>query len=127
VLHRKEGEMQFKTLLEPYAEDGLRTVEGQIKWLQTKNLPKVYIDKAILFVYDELDRGKIFDNGHELDQYLLAKAKDLWDQEAKDSVTKLEDFFQQMKSKWKEDEDRLRKAHKGKVRRIIDTIKGNGR
>lgn len=117
--------MEFNKLLEPYSEGGLRTVEGQIKWLQTKQIPKVYIDKAVLFVYDELDRGKRFPNGHELDQYLFKKAREFWDTEVSSSVETLEKFFQGMKEKWKEDENRLKKANRSPLQKVVDMMRGS--
>lgn len=85
--------MDMKALLVPYSEDGNRTLEGQVKWLQGKGVPQNHIDQAILSVYDEIEHGKKFADGHELDQYLLHVAKEHHTAEVSDNVQKLEDFF----------------------------------
>jgi hypothetical protein len=95
--------MDLKKLLEPYAEGGLRTIEGQIKWLQGKGIPQAHIDKAILSVYDEMDRGKAFANGNDLDQELLRVAREEHQAELSDQAAKLEAFFNGLKGKWREE------------------------
>jgi uncharacterized membrane-anchored protein YjiN (DUF445 family) len=94
--------MDIKKLLEPYSEEG-RTVDGQIKWLLGKGITRDHIDKAILTVYDEIERGKVFENGHALDRYLLEVAQKLHKAELDDSVKKLEDFFNSFKGQWTAD------------------------
>lgn len=94
--------MDFHTLCDPYKENG-RTTEGQMKWLLAKNIPKDKVDQAILLVYDELDRGKTFLNGHEFDRYLLDVATNLHQTEMNESVKKLEEFFNTFKDKWREE------------------------
>jgi hypothetical protein len=93
--------MDLKSLLAPYSEpqeDGtcLRTIENQVKWLMGKNIPRSHIDQAILSVYDEIERGKTFENGTALDHYLLEVATHLHKVELTDSVAKLEAFFSQL-------------------------------
>jgi uncharacterized membrane-anchored protein YjiN (DUF445 family) len=83
--------MDFDELIKPYSEND-RTVEMQVKWLLSKNIPRSFIDQALLVVYDEIERGKVFENGHELDRYLLQAAQDLYQAEVNDSVQKLQDF-----------------------------------
>jgi hypothetical protein len=84
--------MDMKALLEPYVENG-RTLEGQMKWLLSKGIPQNSADQAMLYIYDELDRGKKHENGFELDRALLEKALDLHRNELINNVQKLEDFF----------------------------------
>jgi hypothetical protein len=102
--------MDLAKLIEPYSErneDGkpLRTVEGQIKWLLGKNIPRDHIDKAVLRVYDAMEKGKTYENGHELDQALLEAAKESHELDLADSVRKLQDFFNGLKlpdaGRWK--------------------------
>ena len=96
--------MDFKTLLEPYAEPDpegrpRRTVEAQIKWLNRKGLPRNIIDQAILKVYNELERGMIFNDdeestgGHKLDQHLLKTAHELQQAELSKQAKELEVFL----------------------------------
>lgn len=84
--------MNFDELIQPYSE-GDRTVEAQVKWLLSKNIPRNHIDQALLIVYDEIERGKVHENGHALDRYLLDVAQGLHQAELDDSVKKLEGFF----------------------------------
>jgi len=93
--------MNLTELLAPYSEpqpDGtpLRTVEGQVKWLLSKSIPRSHIDQAVLSVYDEIERGKTFASGADLDHYLLEVATHLHKVELTDSVVKLEAFFNQL-------------------------------
>jgi hypothetical protein len=62
--------MDFTKLLEPYNEDGKRTVGGQIKWLLGKGLPQHSIDHAMASVYTEMEAGRVFPDGNALDQEL---------------------------------------------------------
>lgn len=84
--------MNFEELLQPYSE-GDRTVEKQVKWLLAKGIPRHHIDNAVLTVFDEIDRGKTFENGHDLDRYLLDVAQGLYKSELTEHVAKLEGFF----------------------------------
>lgn len=54
------------------------------------------MDQAILSVYDEIERGKSFESGADLDHYLLEVAQHLHKVELTDSVVKLEAFFNQL-------------------------------
>ncbi len=83
--------MDFNELIKPYSEND-RTVELQVKWLLSKNIPRNFVDQALLVVYDEIERGKVHENGHELDRYLLQVAQDLYQAEVNDSIAKLQDF-----------------------------------
>jgi len=83
--------MDFNELIKPYSE-GDRTVEMQVKWLLSKNIPRSFVDQAILVVFDEIERGKVHESGHDLDRYLLQVAQDLYKAEVEDSVKKLQDF-----------------------------------
>ena len=107
--------MDFAKLCEPYKENG-RTPQGQIKWLTSKGIPKDKIDQAMLVVYDEIDRGKIFENGHEFDRYLLETAQGLHKASLDDEVQKLQRFFDGFKSKWGEDLTKLAQSMNQKPR-----------
>jgi len=91
--------MDLAKLIEPYSENGARTIEAQVKWLLSKNIPRSHIDQAILTVYDEIERGRVFEGsathsaGHFLDHELLRMAQALHQAELSESVKKLEDFF----------------------------------
>jgi NH3-dependent NAD+ synthetase len=101
--------MDFKTLLEPYAEPNehgvpKRTVEGQIKWLTKRHgLPQDVVDKTILKVYNELESGLVFESdesgssGHKLDRYLYETAKNMVDQSVKKQAKDLEEFMSKFK------------------------------
>ena len=75
--------MDLNKLLEPYSEDG-RTIGGQIKWLMGKGIPQHCIDGAISKIYKEIDLGRKFLNGNELDRALLTEAKDAQNKELED-------------------------------------------
>ena len=84
--------MDLNELLKPYSSHG-RTIEGQIKWLLSKGIPREHIDKAILSVYDEIARGRTFEDGKALDHYLLEVAHGHHQSELSESIAKLEGFF----------------------------------
>jgi hypothetical protein len=90
--------LDLKKLLEPYSEGGVRTVEAQVKWLMSKNLPRHHIDQAILTVFQEMHHGRTFEaddkhlGGHHLDHELLRVAQELQRAEIEESLKKLEDF-----------------------------------
>ncbi len=98
--------MDYKKLLEPYSENG-RTVEGQVTWLTKKGIAKTYIDQAMIFVYDEVDRGKVYSNGHELDRALYDKAQELMKSDAEVNLKQLELFHDTLRKKWGEDLSKL--------------------
>ena len=97
--------MDFATLLKPYADIDkstnrpLRTIEGQIKWLARKNIPRNVIDQAILKVYNELQDGLKFEDtkestgGHKLDQYLLKIAQEIYQSTLEKQAKELESFL----------------------------------
>jgi len=96
--------MDFKALLQPYADpdpqgNPVRTIEGQIKWLNKKGIPRNLIDQAIWKVYDELDRGLKFESddqsnaGHKLDQYLLKVSQEMQQSELSKQAQELEAFM----------------------------------
>jgi hypothetical protein len=72
--------MDFTKLLEPYSENGKRTVGGQIKWL-LREYPQHSIDHAMSSVYTEMERGKVFPDGNALDQELKKVAAEFYAQE----------------------------------------------
>ena len=90
--------MNFRDLLEPYKENG-RTVEGQIRWLNSKFIDRALIDKALLVVFGELEDGKTHKDGNALDQYLLAKAHELQTAELEKQVLELQAFMETFKKK----------------------------
>lgn len=94
--------MDFAELLKPYSENG-RTPAGQRKWLAGKGVSPDKIDKAMLVVYDELSRGKTFQDGHELDRYLWDVAKKIDAEHHEAEVKRLEEFFQKFKERWEEE------------------------
>jgi len=94
--------MDIKNLLTPYSENG-RTIEGQIKWLLSKGIPQEHVDKAILAVYDEVDRGRVFKDGTELDHELLRVAKGHHEKDVSQKASDLEAFFNRFKDKWAEE------------------------
>jgi hypothetical protein len=101
--------MDFKTLLEPYAEpnkEGVptRTVEGQIKWLTNRHhFPRDVVDKAILKVYNEIESGKAFiadddgSAGHHLDRYLFSVCEEIVGLNVRKQAKELEDFLHKFK------------------------------
>lgn len=116
--------MNFEQLLEPYAERqpdkrALRTAEGQIRWLQKKGLPRDIVDKALLTVYTELEGGKSFASGHDLDLYLYEVAKGMQEAEAAKQVKELEAFMATFKQ---QAVDEYRKLSKSTVWRRIKAV-----
>lgn len=91
-MEKENIQLDLKKLIEPYSEGGLRTLEAQVKWMLSKNLPRHHIDQAILTVYQELHHGRSFEAGHHLDHELLRVAQELQRVEIEDSLRKLEDF-----------------------------------
>jgi len=94
--------MDFKKLLEPYSENG-RTIEGQIKWLTSKQILREYIDLTILKVYNELESGKKFEDGHALDRYLFDIAKAIQDLHLSKQAKELENFMNAFKENWEKE------------------------
>jgi hypothetical protein len=114
--------MDFAKLIEPYKEND-RTPEGQIKWLLGKGILRDKVDQAMLIVYDELERGKVFESGHELDRYLLEITEGLVKVDLDESVKKLETFFNSLlathKDKWQEE---LKNTQKPRVLARIKAV-----
>lgn len=108
--------MDFKMLIEPYRENG-RTPEGQMKWLLSKGIPQANIDQAMLYVYNEIEGGKAFKSGHDLDRYLLDKAKEFQQSDAAANVKRLEEFFGKFKAGW-QDEMKKQQQQAGVWQRI---------
>jgi hypothetical protein len=98
--------MDYKKLLEPYAENG-RTVEGQVTWLTKKGIAKTYIDQALIFVYDEVERGKVYPSGHDLDRALFTKSQELMKADMEVSLKQLELFHETLRKKWGDDLSKL--------------------
>ena len=66
--------MDYNELIKPYSENG-RTVAGQIVWLRKQGFTDSEIEHALADTYLEVKNGKTFENGHELDRYLLSVAQ----------------------------------------------------
>jgi hypothetical protein len=79
--------MDYTQLLAPYS-DNERSLGGQIKWLVKKGIPQSSIDYAISSVYSALANGKTFSDGNELDQELLAVAKEHETKDIEDQLKK---------------------------------------
>jgi hypothetical protein len=80
----------FEELLEPYKENG-RTIKGQMDWLRNrKGFAPNIVEQAIAEVYTEIDKGKSFADGNELDQYLLAKAKEIREEDFTASIDRMQ-------------------------------------
>ena len=80
----------FEELLEPYKENG-RTIQAQMNWLRNrKGFPPNIVEQALQEVYMEMDKGKSFADGNELDQYLLAKAKEIREEDFTASIERME-------------------------------------
>lgn len=94
--------MDYKKLCEPYSENG-RTPEGQRIWLIRKGIPPSIVDQAMILVYDEVERGRTFDNGTHFDHQLLLKAQELVQADATAQLAALEEFHQKIRDKWGED------------------------
>lgn len=65
----------MRSLLEPYANDGQYTPEGQIVWLKRKSFSPQIIDAAMTDLYFGLSKGKTYEDGHDLDRELLRIAQ----------------------------------------------------
>ena len=81
--------IEIEKLLEPYCDGGIRTIEGQMIWLQKKGFPQPAIEQAMQEVYLEVHHGKSFENGRELDHYLHEKAQRLWNEELQDATRRI--------------------------------------
>jgi hypothetical protein len=79
--------MDFDKLLEPYSENG-RTIKGQVAWLIKKGIPSHAIDYAMASVYKEIEVGRTFSDGNELDQELLRVAREHHEQELQEQMVK---------------------------------------
>jgi hypothetical protein len=97
--------MNFSELCKPYEENG-RTPQGQIKWLQSKGIPQDKIDQAMLHVYNEMEQGRTFENGHEFDRYLLETAEGFHKSDLNLHIERMEKFFDGLlkshRDKWEE-------------------------
>lgn len=108
--------MDFTELHKPYEDNQSPSVAMQVKWLQGKGIPMDVIDKALLVVYDEVQRGKTFvaegplTAGGALDRYLLSVAQGMALKDAELHHKELSDFLLSMREKWNEDLRTLAKA-----------------
>lgn len=107
--------MDLGKLIEPYSENG-RTIGGQIKWLSSKGMPQHIIESAMSFVYKEVELGKTFANGSELDKELLLVARKTFDKELEKQLKERLSFIESnLDTEW----NKLSKAKK-----IWQVIKG---
>ena len=96
--------MNFKELHEKFKDDDSPSVEGQIRWLQKQGFAQHQIEQAMISVYTEIERGEAtFNNGFELDQYLLNKAKLIRTGELTAQIAKMEQFVDKLKNQAIED------------------------
>jgi hypothetical protein len=107
--------MDFKKLIEPYSENG-RTVEAQRMWMETKGIPENIIDHVLIEVYKEIEEGRTFTDGHELDHELLGRAKVHVIEEKEQLTKRLEVRAAKLESKFK--------PPGGKWAKIIKVMKG---
>ena len=88
----------FDELIAPYIENG-RSVEGQILWLRNKKgFAPNYAEQAIQEVYAEMDAGKTFADGNELDQYILARARDVRKEDIMASLERMQNRITKLTS-----------------------------
>jgi hypothetical protein len=100
--------IDFDKLLEPYSmhPGGIpHTKEAIVKWLTDKGIPLSHVHQAMLIVFDEIQRGRIFldelnEDGSvrkpatfELDHEIQRKAVELHRAEVTDNLNKLQEAF----------------------------------
>ena len=95
--------IKFEQLHAPYKGPESPSPAAQVKWLLTKQIPTNVVEQAMVSVYDELDRGKKFASGFELDRYLLSVAQAFHKRDSEAHLQALENFHQHMRTKWNED------------------------
>ena len=126
--------MDIKKLHEKFADYNSPTVEGQIRWLQKAGFVQHQIEMAMVSLYSEIERGEIpkvwakgketkylpasenflareagwssrdIQNGNDLDQCLMARAKGVRTGELTVMIAKIEEFEAKMRKKWDEDQ-----------------------
>ena len=109
--------MNFQELYEPYATKEAPNVSDQIKWLQKQGFPQNIIDQALLVVYTELEKGKIFvsdkhSSAWNLWMYIKGIATDLQKQELEIYVKNLEEFHSNLSDKIDVEWNKLSKSKK---------------
>jgi len=68
----KQERKRWGKLLRPYARGNKRTLDKQYRWLKEQYmLTDDIIYFAMKILYHRIGAGKKFENGHELDRYLL--------------------------------------------------------
>jgi hypothetical protein len=109
--------MDFKKLLEPYNQNG-RTIEAQRLWLAKKGIPPDIIDHVCVEVYREIEQGKTFIDGTDLDHEMLRRARNYINEAEQEKVKKLEERaatleekFKPSGSKW----DKIKMVMKGEL------------
>jgi len=90
--------MDFKELHAQFKDEHSPSVEGQIRWLQKQGFTQAQIEQAMIDVYSEIERGEVtFNNGFELDQYLLERAKKIRTEELTMQIKRMEEFVSKIK------------------------------
>ena len=80
--------MDLVKLIEPYSDNGLRTIGGQIKWLERKGIPQGSIDYAMSHVYSRIENGEVFKDGDALDQELRKVAMEHTNNDSEEQILK---------------------------------------
>ena len=97
--------MDFKKVFVPYHEEGVeRSYNAYLKWLTGPkyNIPKEFVEKALLTVITELHQGKEFvkddlwSAGHYLDHYIRERAIYFRDEWAKTEEERMQNFFNEL-------------------------------
>ena len=112
--------MDFQKLYEPYVTKEAPLVTEQIKWLQKQGIPQHIIDQAMIKVYDEIERGKVFNaegkhtSTWALWMYLQEIARGLQKKELEVYVKNLESFHENIRQKWNDDLNKLAELERKK-------------
>ena len=92
--------MKIEELHAKFKDASSPSPQAQIKWLSRQGFTPAQIEQAMLLVYQEIEQGKIFINGFELDQYLLLIARSLQQTEQSEQLKKIELVYDKMKTRW---------------------------
>ena len=96
--------MDLKALHAKFRDDDSPSVEGQIRWLQKQGFAQHHIDQAIIGMYTDIEQEVLtFKSGHEMDQKLLERAKQIRTNELATYVGHLERFESDLKAKWEKE------------------------
>lgn len=92
--------MDIKKLHEPYKDQNSPSPELQLRWLKRLGYEPHVIDQAMLTVYTEIEQGRTFKDGAELNFYLKTTAERARQAELSAYVVNLERFEAKLKAKW---------------------------